>query len=157
MEQCDTERQIVVFKLDLEAYGVSIDNIKEIITMRDITGVPRSADFIEGIINLRGNVIPIFNLRMKFGLAEKVIDKSTRIMVVEVAGNVMGLIVDSVNEVIRLKEESIEPPSGTITAGVERQFIEGIAKVGDRLIIILELANVLPETARGQVDLKCAL
>ncbi|HOD41867.1 MAG TPA: chemotaxis protein CheW, partial [Candidatus Wallbacteria bacterium] len=122
------QQQLVSFRLGVEEYGVSIMKVQEIIRMQEITKVPQMPDFIEGIINLRGNVIPIIDLRKRFGLscAEKTID--SRIVVVSVRERIVGIIVDGVSEVLRLSEEQIEPPPPAVsTAG--REYIKGVGKL----------------------------
>ena len=137
------ENQFVVFKLAQETYGVDINHVREIITLQSITEVPGTIDFIEGIINLRGYVIPVFNLRKKFMLPEEEFTKAARIVVVDVAGNTLGMTVDGVSEVLRISNGDIEKPSRVITASVETEYIHGIAKLEDKLVIILELDKIL--------------
>ena len=137
------ERQFVVFGLDKETYGINISQVKEIINMQELTAVPKSAEYIKGIINLRGKVIPVFDLAGKFGLAAKPATKSTRIIVIEVRDLTVGIIVDAVSEVLRISSEVIEPPSGILVTDISEHFIEGIAKCADCLVIILNLDNAL--------------
>lgn len=137
------ENQFVVFKLAQETYGVEINHVREIITLQSITEVPGTIDIIEGIINLRGYVIPIFNLRKKFCLPEEELTKNARIVVVEVSGNTLGMIVDGVSEVLRISGKDIEEPSRVITANIDTEFIKGIAKLEDKLVTILNLDNIL--------------
>ncbi len=138
------EIQVVVFKLASETYAIEIAKVKEIIVMQSVTGIPCTSEFIEGILNLRGHVIPIFNLRRRFGLREEETTKNSRMIVVEVNGNTVGMAVNSVSEVLRIPLESIEKTSEMITYTIDEDFIEGIAKLEEGLIILLNLEKVLP-------------
>ncbi|MFZ5641386.1 MAG: chemotaxis protein CheW, partial [Bacillota bacterium] len=123
------EKQFVVFRLGGESYGVDIGKVKEIINMQTITAVPNTASFIEGIINLRGQVIPVFNLRSKFGLPDCESDRQTRIIVVEVGDAAIGVIVDGVSEVLNVSGDIVEPPSPAISTNINEDYIAGIAKI----------------------------
>ncbi|RMF02180.1 MAG: chemotaxis protein CheW [Chloroflexi bacterium] len=144
------ENQIVVFKLGREFYGVEIAAVEGIIKMQAITSVPKSPEFVEGVTNLRGTVLPVVDMRKRFGLPAAEETKETRIIVVEMNGLTVGMVVDAVNEVLRVPVEDIEPPSPMV-ATVDSAFITGIAKVSDRLIILLDLAKVL--TLHEQAEL----
>jgi len=134
---------LVIFALGDEQYGVDIDSVESIIRPKSITAVPRAPDFVEGVTNLRGTVLPVVNLHRRFGLPEQNAGKDTRIIVAESDGNKVGMMVDAVLEVRRVPEAAIEPPSPLVTT-VDSAFITGIAKVGDdRLIILLDLEQVL--------------
>ncbi|MGQ9554349.1 MAG: chemotaxis protein CheW [Anaerolineae bacterium] len=140
------DQQVVVFQLAKESYGVDIAKVQEIKAMSPITAVPRAPDFIEGVINLRGQITPVVNLHTRFGLERGENTKETRIIVVNMEDEWVGLIVDSVSEVMRLAEESIEQPSDLV-ATVDADFIRGIAKVNEeRLIILLDLDRMLRAT-----------
>ncbi|GAB4424473.1 MAG: chemotaxis protein CheW [Anaerolineae bacterium] len=136
------ENQLVIFHLAKEYYGVDIAAVESIIKMQAITGIPQAPPFVEGVINLRGAVLPVIDLRNRFGLAQTPPTKDTRIVVVEMGGTTVGMIVDAVNEVLRVPSEDIEPPSPMVTT-LDSAFITGIAKVADRLIILLDLGKVL--------------
>lgn len=149
------ERQLVVFELANEHYGVDIAAVESIIKMQPITAVPQAPAFVEGITNLRGSVLPVMDLRKRFGLTLR--DQSTetgrdekRIVVVSMDGMKIGMIVDAVSEVLRVQEEVIEPPPPMVTT-INSAFITGIAKVGERLIILLDLAKVLTLSEKEQV------
>ncbi|HOT76945.1 MAG TPA: chemotaxis protein CheW [Candidatus Wallbacteria bacterium] len=145
------QQQLVSFRLGVEEYGVSIMKVQEIIRMQEITKVPQMPDFIEGIINLRGNVIPIIDLRKRFGLscAEKTID--SRIVVVSVRERIVGIIVDGVSEVLRLSEEQIEPPPPAVsTAG--REYIKGVGKLEKRLLILLDIDKILSSEEQNVIE-----
>ena len=120
---------------------MDILKVQEINRMMNITRIPNAPDFVEGVINLRGKIIPIVDLRKKLGFQAKEYDKSTRIIVVELEGIVLGFIVDSVSEVLRIPNSTIEPPP-SIIKGIESEFIEGVGKLEDRLLILLELKKV---------------
>jgi len=134
--------QLVTFGIGDEQFSVPILNVQEIIRLTDITRVPNSPRFIEGVINLRGKVIPIIDMRMRFGLPSVERGNSARIIVVNSNGKVVGLAVDLVSEVLRLPVSTIEPPP-TIVGGVESEYVEGVGKLGARLIILLNLDKVL--------------
>lgn len=144
------EHQLVVFDLANEHYGVEIAAVEGIIKMQAITVVPRAPQFVEGVTNLRGKVLPVIDLRKRFGLPPAEGSQDMRIVVVEMSGLTVGIIVDAVNEVLRVSEDAIEPPS-PIVATVDSAFIRGIAKVGERLVILLDLSKVL--TVQDQAEL----
>ncbi|MBE9502939.1 MAG: chemotaxis protein CheW [Proteobacteria bacterium] len=152
--QGDELLQLVSFKLGNEEFAVDILKIQEINRMIEITKVPKSPDFVEGVINLRGKVIPIIDLRKRFGMEVTEHTKNTRIVVVDIDNKVVGLIVDGVSEVLRLPASTVEPPP-PIVAGIDAEYINGVGKMEDRLLILLELEKVLSQeekTALGQVD-----
>ena len=134
--------QLVSFNLGDEEYGVDILRVQEINRMVHITRVPKAPEFVEGVINLRGKVIPIVDLRKRFGLSVKPHDKNTRIIVVDIDGRTVGLIVDGVSEVLRFSMDTIEPPPPMVT-GVDAEYIWGVGKLEDRLLILLDLSKVL--------------
>jgi len=137
------EHQLVVFDLANEHYGVDIAAVEGIIKMQAITVVPHTPAFVEGVTNLRGEVLPVIDLRKRFGLPlDQARGKDTRIVVVEIDGKKVGMVVDAVSEVLRVPDEAIEPPSPIVTT-VDSAFIRGIAKVDERLIILVELSKVL--------------
>lgn len=134
--------QLVSFNIGTEEFGVDILKVQEINRMVEITRVPRSPDFVEGIINLRGKVIPIIDLRTRFNLQITDHDKNTRIVVVDIEGQTMGMIVDSVSEVLRIPASTIEPTPEVVTS-VDSDYIRGVAKLDNRLLIYLDLAKIL--------------
>lgn len=153
------ERQIVAFCLGSETYGVDIQKVREIIPIQKIVPVPRAPDFVEGIINLRGKVIAVLDLRKHFGFEKKEPTPEQRIVLTESDGERIGVIVDSVSSVLRISENSIEPPASVI-AGDEVDYIQGIAKVNDSLIVLLDLTRIISDAERRtlkQVDLASAL
>ena len=136
------EEQLVVFTLANEHYGVDIAAVESIIKLQPITSVPQTPAFVEGLTNLRGTVLPVIDLRKRFDLPAGEATKETRIVVAEVNGETVGMVVDAVTEVLRVPEQDIEPPS-PIVAPVDPAFITGIAKIDERLVILLDLAKVL--------------
>lgn len=136
------DKQVVVFQLGDEEFGASIDNVREIRKMDDqkITLVPKTKDYIAGIVNLRGKIIPVLDLRARFGM-EKTAKEENRIIVIEVQNEVCGVIVDSVQEVLKVSKESIEAAPDMV-AGINKDYLEGIAKVNGRLIILINLPQI---------------
>jgi purine-binding chemotaxis protein CheW len=130
--------QLVGFRLDNEDYAIAITKIQEIILMKPITRIPQVPDFIEGLINLRGSVIPIVNLRKRFGLPPREIDDETRTIVVNVHEKTVGCVVDAVTQVMRINRDQIQPPPLGVMA-VIHQYLAGLAKLDDRLMIILDI------------------
>lgn len=133
---------LVSFSLGRENYGVDIMRIREIIRMVDITKVPRAPEFIEGVINLRGSVIPVINLRTRIKLPRKEYDKSTRIIVLEMKQSVIGFIVDEVKEVLRISESIMAPPP-LLTVGKNVDYITSVAKLDNCLIILIDPERLL--------------
>jgi purine-binding chemotaxis protein CheW len=136
--------QLVSFNIGEEVFGVDILKVQEINRLVEITKVPESAQYIEGVINLRGIVIPIIDLRKRFGMELKEPDKDTRIIVLDISGTVMGMIVDSVSEVLRLPPSTIEP-APEIATSINSEYISGVAKLDDRLLIYLDLSKIFTE------------
>lgn len=134
--------QLVSFKLGDEEFGVDILKVQEINRLMEITQVPESPPFIEGVVNLRGNVIPVVSLRTKFHLPKREDDKDSRIIVLEVNGNTIGFTVDAVEEVLRIPTNTIEP-APELVGNVQKKYISGIAKLENRLLIFLDLNKVL--------------
>ena len=142
--------QLVTFHIGDEEFGVEILKVQEIIRMMGITRVPKAPDFVEGVINLRGKVIPIIDLRKRFGLTAKEHEEDTRIMIIDIGGQTVGIIVDAVNEVVQMPGASIDPPPPTFI--LEAQYIEGIGKLDDRLVILLNIDRIL--TSQEAIQLK---
>ncbi len=147
----ETILQLVTFKLENEEFGVDILKVQEINKMMNITKIPNAPFYIEGVINLRGKIIPIVDLRKKLGFESKAYDKATRIIVIELDGLVLGFVVDSVSEVLRIPGNTIEPPP-TIIGGVESEYIEGVGKLDDRLLILLELKKIFAGSERKELE-----
>ncbi|MCH8850093.1 MAG: chemotaxis protein CheW [Chloroflexi bacterium] len=138
----EAERQLVVFDLASEAYGVDIGAVREIIRMQTITRMPRTPDYVEGVINLRGKVTPVVDLRKRFGLEEGEESLAKRIIVVDTGERSMGFVVDAVSEVLRIPSGSVEPPA-SVVMGVDSDYMVGIVKLPDRLISLLDLERVM--------------
>src|SRR5919108_2722921 len=145
------ERQLVVFQLGAELYGCEISRVHEIIRLQSVTKVPRAPAFVEGVINLRGKVIPVVDLRRRFGLPTADHTRASRIVVVELGDQVVGIIVDGVSEVQRVNTATVEPPS-PVVAGIDSEYLHGIAKLTDRLVILLDLDRVLARDERRALD-----
>lgn len=141
-KQDDELLQLVTFSIGEEEFGVNILKVKEINRAMEITKVPRAPAFVEGVINLRGTVIPIIDLRKRFGLLAKQADKDTRIIVIEINGIIVGFVVDAVSEVLRIPAGTVEPPP-PVVAGVESDYISGVGKLRERLLIMLDLDRLL--------------
>ena len=151
-QQLSGERvQIVSFSLGSEEYGVDISQVQEIIRMVEITHVPRAPHFMEGVINLRGQLIPIIDLRTRFGMPRADQTKSTRIVVTEIGSKRVGIVVDAVSEVLNIPLENVENAPDMI-AGVGTEYIQGVGKVGERLIILLDLTMVMSAEEKGQLE-----
>jgi purine-binding chemotaxis protein CheW len=138
----DAEQQLVVFDLGEEVYGVDIANVQEIIRMQTITQVPGAPSFVEGVINLRGKIIPVIDLHRRFRLPGASAGQAGQIVVVETEEHVIGMIVGGVSEVLRIPPGCVEPPS-SIVLGVDSDYIKGIVKLEGKLIILLQLDKVL--------------
>ena len=136
--------QFVTFTLNNEEYAVDILNVQEINRITEITAVPNSPDYVEGVINLRGKVIPVIHLRKKFSFEEKPTDDTSRIIIMEINGITNGLIVDSVSEVLRVPSSHIEP-APPMSSDVNSKFIKGIAKLEERLIILIDIDRLIGE------------
>lgn len=142
--QVQTEQQLVVFDLAAESYGVDINVVQSIIQMQEITRIPRTPEFVDGVINLRGKIIPVVDSRKRFGLADGERNSDNRIVVASIGGQDIGMVVDAVSEVLRIPMDAVEPPSTLITSQ-DSDYIRGIAKVEDRLVILLDLEKVFTD------------
>ena len=143
------ERQLVVFCLSSDDYGVDIGSVREIIRLQNITRVPKTPHFVVGLTNIRGRVVPVADLRKRFGLPAVQNLKNNRIVIVDIEGQDIGVIVDAVTEVLRVPSDCVEPPSSIITT-VDSEYITGIAKLPSRLIVLLDLVKVLSAKERGE-------
>jgi purine-binding chemotaxis protein CheW len=139
------ELQIVIFDLAGETYGADIQAVQAIVRMQPITSIPQAPPAVQGVINLRGKVNPVMDLRKRFGLEVTEETKDSRIVIVDIGDQDVGLIVDAVAEVTRIPLDSIEPPSEVVSTA-ETDYISGIAKFEDRMIILLDLDKVLSGT-----------
>lgn len=137
------ERQLVVFSIGLEEFGVNINEVKEIIRMEQITSIPNTPTHIKGVINLRGSIVVVMDLSMKLGLPVKETDGNTRIIIIEFDDNVVGMIVDSATEVLRISGDDVKPAPSVITDKIDGNYLEGVGVLGDRLLILLDLARII--------------
>ena len=138
------EHQFVTFLIEDETYGVGVEQVKEIIGMTEITYVPNTASFMEGVINLRGTVVPVVDMRKKFRMKIRQFDKYTVIIIIEVRERLIGMIVDSVSDVVNIPVSSIQETPNFISR-IRTDFIEGIGQVDDTLVIILNADLILSE------------
>jgi purine-binding chemotaxis protein CheW len=136
------EKQMVLFKLGNETYGLDISTVHEIIRMQPITKVPKTPFYVEGVINLRGKTIPVIDMGKRFGMDKIEKDKNNRIVVVNLQDTIMGIIVDSVTEVLSIPADSIEQVSDVVTT-TNSDCLSGIAKLTDKMVILLELNKLL--------------
>jgi purine-binding chemotaxis protein CheW len=143
--------QLVAFNLSNEEYGVPITQVQEIVRVPEITHIPGMPHFIEGVINLRGKVIPIIDLRKRFALEQKEHSEKTRIVVADAGGQIIGLVVDSVSEVAQLSQDQIDVMPPSITS-IDAQYLSGVGKMGKRLVILLDLAKLLGDLERVTLD-----
>lgn len=145
MEEIRTEQelQLVTFRVANEEYGLPITKVQEINRVVPVTKIPQTPEFMEGIINLRGRIIPVIDLRKRFRLPISSHDDDTRIIIVEMNGQTVGVTVDAVSEVARISTENIEPPPQSVTA--KSRYVSGVGKLHDRLIILLEVDQILTE------------
>lgn len=139
--------QLVTFRLGNEEFSVDILKVQEIIRDMELTRVPRAPDFVEGVINLRGRVIPVIDLRNRFGFESCDKTSETRIIVIDVNDRTVGLRVDGVSEVLRLPADTVEPAPSLVT-GSGSDYISGVGKVDERLIILLDVGKLLSESER---------
>lgn len=134
--------QLVSFKLDNEEFGIEVLKVREIIRMITITHMPNTPHYMEGVINLRGKVIPIVSMRKKFNLMESENSTQTRIIVMDIAGELMGFIVDAVSEVIRVAASEIQPPPNVVSGGIDQECITGVINQSERLLVLLNLEKL---------------
>lgn len=139
------DRKVIVFQLKDEEFAVSVTQVGGIEVMLPITRIPQTADFVKGVINLRGVVTPVIDLRTRFGIEPIEHSSSTRIIIVHLEELEVGLIVDGANDVIDIPEDIIEP-SPEVVGTIDVDYIDGVAKLEDRLLILLNLQKVLSKT-----------
>jgi len=141
------DQQLVIFKIAGEEFGVDINEVKEIIRWEDVTRIPNTESYIKGVINLRGSIVVVNDLAMKLGLPSKEVDDDTRILVVEVGGNTVGMVVDSATEVLRLEGEKVQDAPEMITSGIDQNYIDGVGVLDEkRLLTLLDLTKVMAST-----------
>ncbi len=138
----ESEIQLVAFRLGREEYGVSILQVQEIKRMTDITRVPHTPEYIRGVMNLRGSVLPVIDLKNRLGLQPNEVTDDTRIVIVKVADLSVGLIVDAVSEVMAIEQASIENAQ-SVVSGVAANYLDGVGKLDNRLLILLNLEAII--------------
>lgn len=147
------EIQVVIFRLAGEEFGLEIAQVREIIRMQGITPMPKAPEFIEGVINLRGQIVAVMDLAMRFGLKTGEKSEKSRIVVTEVKENIVGMIVDEVPEVLRIAEGEIEAAPEMLQSQVHADFIRGVGKVGgNRLVILLDVDKIMSRDEAKQVS-----
>ena len=145
-----SEKQYVIFKLDSEEYGIDIKSVKEISEYAECTKVPNSPSFIKGIINYRGNVVPVINLREKFEMPYVDTTTNTRIIIFAINDKQIGLLVDDASQVLTISDNNIEDAPSIIMSS-EDKFISGIGKIENRMVIILDMENILNEEEKKAI------
>jgi purine-binding chemotaxis protein CheW len=140
------ELHIVGFQIGRETYGVPITSLHEIVRVPEITAVPDAPDYLEGVINLRGKIVSVMDLRKRFGEKQASLKKQNRILVVEHSGRLAGLIVDSASEVLKIPADAVEPPPAAFSDG-GLNCVTGLGKVGGRLIVLLDMNKLLAPTS----------
>lgn len=148
--QSTEQLQLVSFMVGDELFAVDILRVHEINRMMALTKVPQSPPGVEGVINLRGRIIPVLDLRKQFGFDAHVAGEQTRIIVIEVRGNTIGFIVDSVREVMRINRNIVEP-NPQMGTSIDSSFVSGVAKLDDQLLILLELENLISPESLGRI------
>lgn len=148
-----TEMQVVVFRVGQDEYGVGIDQIKEINRLSEITHLPKAPSFVEGIINLRGQVVMVIDLGKRLDFPPREIDERARIIIVETQKTTIGLIVDSVSEALRFSADQFEKSTQFVNAQVDTEFLRGVAKLGNgRMLLILDLFRILSSDEIAQIE-----
>lgn len=147
----DREMQLVAFRVGREEFGVDVKKVKGVISLVDVTRMPRAPEFVEGIINLRGQIIAVVDLATRLHIPASERGPATRIVVVEADDVKVGLVVDS-PEVINIDANDVEPSPALARGDVESAFIKGVVKLGDRLLILLDVDRVLSEEERGHIE-----
>ena len=138
----EKDLQVVGFRIGNETFGVLIASVREIVRVPEITAVPSAPETVEGVINLRGKIIPVMDLRKRFGHVDIQPDKKNRILVVELQGKLVGLIVNAASEVLKIPPSEIEAP-GSVFAEGESSYVTGVGKLKGRLIILLDVSKLL--------------
>jgi purine-binding chemotaxis protein CheW len=143
--------QLVSFHLDKEVYGIEITKVREIILITEITKIPQTPHYVKGLINLRSTVIPVIDLRTLFGLREGEMTDESRIMVLQACGKTIGIIVDAVSEVLRIKRDDIAPPPPTVV-GLGREYLTGLVRLEKQLLILLDIDQILGKNGDEVMD-----
>jgi len=151
-EEKKKEYQLVVFKIGEEEFGVDISQVREIVRLIEVTYMPKAPAFIEGVVNLRGQIVAVIDLAKRLGIPSRPRGDTTRIIVIEIGENTVGMIVDSVSEVLRISSENIEEVPGLIETEVPEHYIRGVGKLKDRLLVLLDLSRVLSHEEVAKVE-----
>ncbi|MCT4607250.1 MAG: chemotaxis protein CheW [Marinisporobacter sp.] len=146
-----SEKQYVIFKLENESYGVDIMNVKEICEYKESVKVPNTPQFVDGLINLRGEIIPIINLKKRFHLKDTEVNSDTRIIVIGIKEKQVGFVVDEASQVLRMSEENIEA-APEIVVGVDKKYITGVGKIEDKIVLLLDLEYILTEDEKEKIQ-----
>lgn len=144
--------QLVSFELEGEEYGIDVLAVREIIRMPAITKMPNTPDYVDGIINLRGTVVPIISLRRRFGLYEREGDRNSRIVVMELGGGLTGFVVDAVAEVIRMSSAEIQPSPAIVQGNAAQECITGVINHAERLLIVLDLNRLFSDDEKAAFE-----
>lgn len=144
------EKQLVIFELGTENFGIDIASVEGIVKVQEITKIPKAPSYLEGITNLRGDVLPVIDMQKRFGMSIQEHTKETRIMVANVENVKIGMIVSAVSEVLTIDDSVIEPPPPMVS-NINSEFIIGVAKIDKRLVILLDLAKVLTANETKQI------
>jgi purine-binding chemotaxis protein CheW len=143
--------QVVVFKLGSDDYCVPVSQAREIQLYSNPTRIPNTPDFVEGVINLRGQIIPILDLKKRFGSGSTDINALTKIIIIDMDGELLGILVDSVSEVLKTPQSRFEAPPSAVRTSINNNYISGIGKIDERLLILLDLAKVLNDEEKEQL------
>jgi len=145
------EKQYVIFKLGNEEYGVDIMNVKEISEYKQSVKIPNTPKFVDGIINLRGDITPIINLKKRFDLESNEANSDTRIIVINIRNKQVGFVVDEASQVLRIGEDDIEP-APDLVAGVDKKYISGVGKLQDKIVLLLDLEYILTDEEKDKIQ-----
>ena len=143
-------RQFVKFVIENECFGVEIIKVKEINKPQEIFKIPNTPQYMEGLLNLRGIVLTVYNLRKRFGMPNKAFDENTRIMFIYVNELLIGFVVDEVNEIVRVDDNNIEAAPSTVST-IDNEFVSGIAKIDEKLLLLLDLSKILSASEEAKI------
>ena len=149
--ELEDSTNLVTFRLGSGEYAIDIMQAKEIIKMEKITLIPNAPDFVEGVINLRGNIIPIIDLKKRFNLEEIEGDKNTGIIIVKIEDVDMGIIIDSISKVVSISNSDIQPPPPMLS-GIGQKYIKGVGKLEDKLLVVLDLEKLFTTDEEEETD-----
>jgi purine-binding chemotaxis protein CheW len=144
-------KQLISFTVGAEEYGLELSRVKEVIRMRQVTWLPKAPASVKGVINLRGDVIPIVDLRERFALAAQTQTAMTRVIVVEVQGRMVGMVVDVANQVVRVPADQFDPPP-SVMGGTDRGYVTAVGKLGDRLVVMINVDRILSTDEIDQIE-----